>query len=210
MTIKHVAFDLDGVLVDAMRIHRDAFLDALNSFVPGCLSVDEHDARLASLSTRQKLSVLVAEGSVPADVSELVAREKQRMTRDRVVRAPLTVPWLPALLDEIRSQGRRVALCTNSIRNTAVNVLLAHGLRSRFDAVVSSDDVADPKPAAEPYLAVARELDVVPNEIVALEDSAYGLRSARDAGCWPYAVLDPVRDLEPRRVLDWLSLVDRA
>ena len=52
-----------------------------------------------------------------------------------------------------------------------------------FAAVVTGDVVDHGKPHPEPYLAAARDLDVLAAECLAIEDSDTGTRSAVAAGC---------------------------
>jgi beta-phosphoglucomutase-like phosphatase (HAD superfamily) len=68
-------------------------------------------------------------------------------------------------------------------------------VRACFAAVVSSEEVANGKPAPDVYLAVARELGVEPTECVAIEDSTNGIKSAVAAGMRTIAV--PNRQFRP-------------
>jgi beta-phosphoglucomutase-like phosphatase (HAD superfamily) len=74
-------------------------------------------------------------------------------------------------------------------------VLDRMGVRDRFTAVVSSEEVANGKPAPDVYLAVARELGVEPEDCVAIEDSTNGIKSALAAGMRTIAV--PNRQFRP-------------
>jgi beta-phosphoglucomutase-like phosphatase (HAD superfamily) len=51
-----------------------------------------------------------------------------------------------------------------------------------FDVVVAGDDVTRPKPFPDPYLQACNALGVSPDEVVAIEDSPNGLRSAVASG----------------------------
>ena len=61
-------------------------------------------------------------------------------------------------------------------------MLAAAGLTQAFAAVVGADDVPRSKPAPDPYLAAVRALGVPASAAVAIEDSHWGLESARAAG----------------------------
>jgi HAD superfamily hydrolase (TIGR01509 family) len=65
------------------------------------------------------------------------------------------------------------------------------GLRDRFQAVVSSEEVERGKPAPDVYLEAARRLGVDPADCVAVEDATNGLLSAHAAGMRVIAVPDP-------------------
>jgi beta-phosphoglucomutase-like phosphatase (HAD superfamily) len=66
--------------------------------------------------------------------------------------------------------------------------LARFGVRERFDAVVTGDCVAHPKPAPDIFLEAARRLGVPPEGCVVLEDSLAGVRAARAAGMRVIAV----------------------
>lgn len=208
--MKHVAFDLDGVLIDALDIHRWAFLEAwMRLRATDACWMDEafHDAHLASLSTRQKAQKLASMGIVAPDG---LLNLKQELTRERLHEAKPTTPWLGGLIGSLKADGRKVALVSNSIRATCWATLEGNQLLGYFDVVVASDDVVDPKPAPGPYKLAAQRLGVETTALVAFEDSAPGLTAAKAAGCWPYVVTDPMIDLVESKVRAWLKVVDVA
>jgi beta-phosphoglucomutase-like phosphatase (HAD superfamily) len=67
-------------------------------------------------------------------------------------------------------------------------VLEAAGLADRFDVVVTSEQVAEPKPAPDIYLRAAELLGSPAGETFALEDSPPGAAAARAAGLYVIAV----------------------
>ena len=67
-------------------------------------------------------------------------------------------------------------------------MLAAAGLAAVFDVVVTSEDVAEPKPAPDVYLRTAELLGSPAAETVALEDSPPGAAAARAAGMYVIAV----------------------
>lgn len=58
----------------------------------------------------------------------------------------------------------------------------------RLGATVTGDDVVHGKPAPDPYLLAARRLGVAPEQCLAVEDSASGIRSAFTAGMTVLAI----------------------
>jgi beta-phosphoglucomutase-like phosphatase (HAD superfamily) len=55
-------------------------------------------------------------------------------------------------------------------------------LTDEFDVIVTRDDVEHGKPDPEMHLLAARELDVEPEECLAIEDSPAGVKAALAAG----------------------------
>lgn len=213
--MKHLAFDLDGVLIDALLIHRAAFIEAYNTYVgDALLDVAFHDKHLASLNTKQKIYTLIDMGCLhgfPFDEAiEHISRLKQKLTMENIDNATATVPWLRELLGSLRDDGRMIALVSNSIRATCERTLSNNRILEFFDTIIASDDadVECNKPQPHPYLIAARKLGEPPTQFVAFEDSPPGLRAAKAAGCWIYVVSRPSIDLEETRVRAWLKTVD--
>jgi HAD superfamily hydrolase (TIGR01509 family) len=95
------------------------------------------------------------------------------------------VPWREGareLLGSLRAAGVPCALVTMSYARF-VKPILAALPPDTFAAVVTGDAVDRGKPHPEPYLAAARDLDVLAAECLAIEDSDTGTRSAVAAGC---------------------------
>lgn len=96
----------------------------------------------------------------------------------------------PGGLELVRQLRGRVplALASNTPRELVDAAIERAGLMGVFDAVVSAEDVAHPKPAPDIHLAACRALGVEPRDALALEDSAVGVQAARAAGLTVVAV----------------------
>jgi HAD superfamily hydrolase (TIGR01509 family) len=95
------------------------------------------------------------------------------------------VPWREGareLLASLRAAGVPCALVTMSYARF-VKPILAALPPDTFAVVVTGDVVDRGKPHPEPYLAAARDLDVLAADCLAIEDSDTGARSAVAAGC---------------------------
>lgn len=140
-----------------------------------------------------------------AIVAWLTARVQQQLTE-------FGVPWRPGareLLEALREASVPAALVTMSVRSMADDVIRAIPFHA-FDAIVTGDSVANPKPHPEPYLAAAAELGVDIADCVAFEDSPPGVASAVAAGAITVGIPN-ILSLEhaPATVL-WSSLEGRT
>ena len=86
------------------------------------------------------------------------------------------------LVAKLRSAGIPLAVASNAPRRHLLAGLRRVGLEGAFGVVLGVDDVANPKPAPDLYLAACRALKVAPSGAIALEDSPPGVASARAAG----------------------------
>lgn len=93
-------------------------------------------------------------------------------------------PGALELVALLKSAGTPLAVASNSPRRHLLAGLRRVGLDKTFGVVLGVDDVGNPKPAPDLYLAACRELEVAPSVTIALEDSPPGVAAARAAGLW--------------------------
>lgn len=101
------------------------------------------------------------------------------------------VALFPGVLDTVRrlhEAGRKIGIVTNKSRDSTVRTLDMFGLSPYVRSVVTSEDVARPKPDPEPIVKAMRELGARPEETVMVGDSPYDLLAAKAAGVTAVAV----------------------
>lgn len=182
-----VIFDMDGLLLDTeglwdraegelFRRHGDAWTFEDKLAVMG--TSFENSARHYA----ERLGEPAHRG--PALVDEMRTLMKAELER-RVDAHPGAVE----LVNRLRElDGVRVGLASNSSRDLVDVALRVAGLTGAFDAIVTSDDVANAKPAPDIYLRACERLGVDPSETLALEDTAPGIAAAKAAGLTCIAV----------------------
>jgi HAD superfamily hydrolase (TIGR01509 family) len=109
-------------------------------------------------------------------VDEMVEHMAEALLRD--------VAGRPGALELVkRLRGRLpLALASNSPRRLVDAALATAGLTDAFDVIVTSDDVTRSKPDPDIYLLACQRLGFQPADVLALEDSAAGVASAKAAG----------------------------
>jgi putative hydrolase of the HAD superfamily len=96
--------------------------------------------------------------------------------------------WAPVTgatetIDHLHSMGRRVAVLTNGPRALQLAKLVALDLADRVDALLAVDDLPAGKPHPSAFLALARALDVVPDDLLYVgDDYEVDILGARQAG----------------------------
>lgn len=180
---KAVVFDLDGTLIDSERLVKAAY--SAQCAVFGVEMSDAHflslvglhreanDARLRELFGAAFPLPAFYEG-ITAHIGDGVADLK---------------PGAVELFGLVAEKGLPVGLATSSGPGWVERHFSAHQLHDRFGVIVTRDDVENRKPHPEPYLKAAGLLGVAPEDVLAIEDSPTGIRSASAAGMM--AVLAP-------------------
>lgn len=177
----HVVFDLDGILVDSEPLWSEAIVETLRD--SGAAYRPELEARHRGMKFKELVAFLLAEHRCAADPAKFASRLLDALLRrfDRL--EPL--PGAERALALAQAEGK-VALASGSPLPVIRRVLDRFGWR--FDAVCSADEVDRGKPLPDVFLLAARRLGVAPQECVAIEDSANGLRAAKAAGMRVIAV----------------------
>ena len=177
-----VAFDLDGVLVDTDELHYVALNMALRRF-GAHISATEHFARYKGLPTRVKCRMLTEAGQLPADAHERVFTDKQQHTATAIGLTVHPAPEKLALLERLASDGWRLCVCSNAIRDTVMALVEALGATRFLDFFLSNEDVDIPKPSPGMYVEAARRFGIPPADLVVVEDAPPGVAAAVAAGC---------------------------
>ncbi len=95
------------------------------------------------------------------------------------------LPWRPGvreLIAALATSAYRLAVASSGLRRIVEHTLTEGGIGHHFEAVVTGDDIRNPKPAPDIYLKAARQIDLAPARCVAIEDSNFGVRAAHAAG----------------------------
>ena len=176
-----VLFDLDGVLVDATEWHYVALNRALALFGFD-ITRYEHLSGYNGLPTRKKLQMLSVEKGLPTALHNTLNRLKQVYTRDEILTRCRPVFEKEYMLSRLRKEGYRMAVCSNSIRESLAMMIHQSGLDEYFEFLVSNEEVSRPKPDPEIYTTAITRLGVSPAETLIVEDSPHGIEAARRSG----------------------------
>jgi HAD superfamily hydrolase (TIGR01509 family) len=100
--------------------------------------------------------------------------------------APL--PGLLELLSALEEAGIPKAIASSSGWELVEEIFARFDLRSRFQFILTAEDITHGKPHPEIYLAAAERFGIGPGEMLVLEDSQNGCRAAAAAGAYTVAV----------------------
>ncbi|MBC7768780.1 MAG: HAD family phosphatase [Phycisphaerales bacterium] len=179
-----VVFDLDGTLIDSEALVKEAHFAACAK-----LGFSMSEAQFLALvgmhreaNDAQLKLYYGADFPLEAFIAETRAHVGERV-------APLK-PGAAELMDALDDLALPFGLATSSRRPWVDRHFAAHGLGGRFRAIVTRQDCIDGKPHPEPYLNASRLLGAAPINVLALEDSHAGVRSAHAAGCMTMMIPD--------------------
>lgn len=170
-------FDLDGLLVDS----EDAWGVAERRVVEGLGHEWDETIRTLLLGRGPR----DAAATLAAFLGESDVDRLERLVQDAAMEELRTgVVARPGAVALVEGACVPLAIATNSSRRLAEVALASVGLTAAFTVMVCVDDVAEPKPAPDPYRLACELLAVPPRRTVGLEDSPVGVASAKAAGLW--------------------------
>lgn len=174
--MKAIIFDLDGILIDTERFQWQAWVEVLkplNIYLSkedyfnyagktGTIIekelIEKYNLKAKGLLKKKEELLLKWFRSKPIKLM-LYARESIKFFADR---------------------GIKFAICSGGPKNEVLLKLRRCDLK--VDIVVTRSDVKRGKPYPDIYLLAAKLLGVEPKECVVIEDTQYGLESAKSAG----------------------------
>jgi beta-phosphoglucomutase len=183
--IRAILFDHDGVLVDSMPYHVEAWRRVMA----------RHGIEI------DPLEIFLAEGATTMEVAaELFHRHNKPASPDQVQRLVLEKrdeylannatqlnDGVLDVLEYLKENRYRLGLVTGSIRSQ-VEPVIGPEICSWFDCIITADDVERGKPDPEPYLRAMQKLHVAPSECLVIENAPLGIRAGKSAGAAVVAI----------------------
>lgn len=178
-----VLFDLDGTLVDTMRLYMECYRDAAEPYIRKDLR-DEDIRAYKPRSEIRFLKFLVRPEDYKACLADFyrVYEERHGEFFDGVY------DGIPELLDAIRSAGRVTGIVTGKSRRSWEITRASAGLGD-FDVIIVDDDVVRSKPDPEGLVRALRELDADPGRTIYVGDTVGDMQAAAAAGVRGVAAL---------------------
>lgn len=177
---KAVIFDMDGVLIDSQPLHYEIDIRVIQACgYPADLNTV---TPYTGISNPDRWPKYRENLNLAPSPEKLIEMAEQAM-RDIFNEADLVAsPGIPALLKGIKELGLHCGVASASSHELIELVLDHTGIAQYFDAITSGEDVSVSKPAPDVYLKAAQKSGYAPEQCIAIEDSAVGILSAKNAG----------------------------
>lgn len=185
--IRAVVFDFDGVIANSEPLHFRAYRDVLSdhSLALTEAAYYEHYLGYDDIGAFRAIARDAGRTLTDQDIAGLVARKAVRLEELEKAASVL----FPGAREAITRMAATwpVAIASGALKAEIVRVLDHESLRAHVPIVVSAEDTPASKPDPAPYLLAVKLLGadipaLAPSECVAIEDSRWGLLSARTAG----------------------------
>lgn len=219
--LRAVIFDFDGVITDSEILHFRAFNAVLapHGFE---LTKNEYYKDYLGMSDKDCFGSLIREGKLRIPETQIPALIQQKtQIFERLARTEgRIIEGVREFLDLLAGAQVPIAICSGALRPEIELILEEAGLRSRFDVIVSAEDVHRGKPDPEGFLLTLRKINeisldpITPESCIVIEDSHWGLKAARAAGMRTVAVTNTYEAAQLKQAdrivarLDQLTVAD--
>src|SRR5499427_6739000 len=188
MTIQAVVFDFDGVLADSEPLHLASYQALLE---PHGIHLDQqtycerylgYDDEGALAQIAEDNGLLLGDEEI-----EMLVVEKGHVFAKLVGSRDVLYPGATACVRRLAAAWP-IGVASGALRADIDLMLRGAGIQDVFRFIVAAGDTDRTKPAPDPYLRAAELHGVAPAACVAIEDSRWGLESARGAGMRTIAI----------------------
>jgi len=204
--IKAVIFDMDGVLIEAKDWHFDALNKALGLFGME-ISRYDHLVTYDGLPTKKKLEMLSTERGLPVELHDFINEMKQQYTMDIVYTRCKPRFFQEFALSRLKQEGYRLAVASNSIRQTVQVMMSQAALIGYLEFFLSNQDVKAGKPNPEIYTKAIDMLGLLPQECLIVEDNEKGVQAAKASGAWLMEV-DEVEEVTYQNIMTRINVIE--
>jgi HAD superfamily hydrolase (TIGR01509 family) len=185
--LQAVLFDMDGVLVNSMSGHRDAWKELLATFgisVPDPFIFENEGAM--SPEVLMNLFQKHRRPYHPDLIQEIYQRQNEKFIKEFLPFVEL-YPETPSLLHTLKQKGIALGLVTGSRRNIIDQIWRPEEL-ALFSTIVSADDTKRYKPHPDPYLKALDDIGLPPHNCLVVENAPAGIQAALAAGITCFSV----------------------
>ncbi len=178
---KAVFFDMDGVLLDSMPCHVQAWQEAMGEF--GC-AVDEEVLYLHEGAIEPETAIRIFQDHGfymdEARFAAILARQ-MAIFQERFRPHVQPYPEVPGIIARLREEGWTMALVTSS-HGAILDQILPHEIRDALNHIVTGDRVSRRKPHPDPYIAALHAIGSDAASSLVVENAPAGIAAAKAAG----------------------------
>ena len=198
--IKAIVFDMDGVILDTETMVEKSWIIAAKEFnLPQI-----QDAMIACLGTNKNdtLDILNKQYGHLCNPQDFLSRASELFNKLEFEEGIALMPYAKECLEYLKPKYR-IALASSTRNELVIRQLKNANVLEFFEVIVTGDMVLHSKPDPEIYLKACEELNIPPENCIAIEDSPNGLKSAFFAGLNTIMVPDKIQPNEELNQFIW-------
>ena len=214
-----VIFDLDGTLIDSIDIYFTIVEKALERLNLPAVSRSQILAAAESEDFKWELvlpqEVLNRKEKIIDEAWTVINEIAPQMFADNLY----LIQGAERIVENMASNGLKIGLVTSTQRKyleIKMQPLKDAGVDHLFEAIITSDDVEKRKPAPDPLVVCAQQLDMKPESCAYVGDTTTDIKAGKEAGMRTVGVLTGFDDYEslnrenPDAIIDSIQMLGKV
>ena len=213
--LKAVILDLDGTMIDSMKVWDRIgieFLACRNIVAPQNLGKVVKNMSM----TQSAVYYMQQFGLDGMSEEQIIACWVDMVYKHYATDIPLK-EGLVEYLSQLKLEGLKLAIATASDIKLVEAVLGRHGILELFDVIVTVKEIGKGKDCPDIFLACASKLGVLPEKCVVIEDCLHAIKTASGLGMKTIAIfdesavheMDELKKSADRYIYSFLELIER-
>ena len=177
--MKGILFDMDGVLIDAMPYHAEAFKIAFKEEVNH--DIDKKDVFLLEGMPGPELvkeifkKIDKSKKEIDNDIIKRISKRKEQVFKE--IQKAKSFEGVENLLKSLNCNNCLKAIVSGASKQE-VESLLDKNRINDFDIKITGEDLKDGKPDPEPFQTALEKLNLRPSDAIIVENAPLGVESA--------------------------------
>lgn len=200
--IKGVLFDLDGTLLNTNDLIIKSFRETFKHYYPNREFTHQEIIDCIGPTLEQ-----TAMKYYPQNIEEMVSmyRHHYVLNHDELINI---YPGIEEMLKTLKGLGLKLAIVTSKKRDMTLKAMEHTNVLDYFDAIISSDEVTQPKPHQEPIEIALKELNLLKDEVIMVGDNSHDIECAYHASVksvgvgWALKGADYLRGFNPTYIIN--------
>lgn len=186
-SIKAILFDMDGLIFDSEGLYKTCWQQAVSQ--QGLVLDDDYYQQFIGVQDSQ------CEVYLERRFSSKLNLKQFRHDRDTLlqIKGQQSAPYKPGfqmLFSKVKEMELKCALVTSSSLAKVRHHFTDDKYLSQFDSIITSEKIENGKPQPDCYIMAYKQLNILPQHCLVLEDSNNGMRAALKAGCLAIMIPD--------------------
>lgn len=211
-----VIFDMDGVIFDTERLCLDSWKKVAKE--NGLTGIQEAFYKCIGTTMIQTKSIMMNHYGDQLDYESFREQASVYFHQEEAENGLPIKKGVLEILKLLREKEIPIGLASSTSKEVVEKELKDAGLYPYFQMIIGGDLLKRSKPEPDIYLFACKEMNVEPENTIAIEDSYNGIRSAYGAGMHPIMVPDLISpdeemitksDLIVKDLLEIMSIFER-
>lgn len=181
---------MDGVLIDSEPLHKEVEQEILCEL--GVNLPHEEHIKFAGVG-KEMWSIIKKQYGYNKDVSEeTLHATKRKLYLKRLTSCPIhPIEGVQDIIHFAENRNFKIAIASSSSRENITIVAKAIEIEDKVQIIVSGDEVPKTKPSPDIFIKTSKLLNLTPEQCIVIEDSANGVKAAKEAGMFCIGFINP-------------------